>query len=61
MLQKLGFTHGLGEDKEKNNQSDEYKNVVSKVPEAFQPYVVQLLKGDKFEPIYFDPSQFPDL
>ena len=59
MLKNLGLTHGLGEVKQKNN--DEYKDVISKVPEAFQPYVVQLIESNNLEPICFDQSQFPDL
>lgn len=61
VLKKLGLAHGLGEVKENIAESDEIKNIISMVPEAFQPYVVQLIQKDKLEPICFDHSQFPNL
>ncbi|CAF0749169.1 unnamed protein product [Brachionus calyciflorus] len=60
-LKRLGFNNGLGETNSiKDSETNEFREIVSMVPEAFQSYIFQLNNKDKIEPICFDHSEFPN-
>lgn len=52
VLKKLGFTQGLGE----SNKDINLEKLNGILPKMFEPYLKQLAKGDKIEPVCFESN-----
>lgn len=62
ILKRLGLTYDLGNRVVKNSTNlEDGETIVQMLPKVFQPYINQLIKSDKIEPILLDQSEFPNL